>query len=138
MVSLLSLSTVWPRLKAGCSLQSHFATQHALQCGFCTPGMLLKASEYLDQNSDPDPARIRQQLRGNLCRCTGYQNIVGAISLAAKGEDSDKSESRNLCTHSGRVEDSRLLRGEGTLLTISSCLVNFMRASSVPKWRMRR
>ena len=43
------------------SLQNHFSTQHALQCGFCTPGMLLKASEYLAQNPDPDPARIRQQ-----------------------------------------------------------------------------
>ena len=96
------------------SLQSHFGAKHALQCGFCTPGMLLNASEYLAQNSDPDPARIRQQLRGNLCRCTGYQNIVGAISSAAKGEDYDESESLNLCTHPGRVEDSRLLRGEGT------------------------
>ena len=100
--------------KGSCSLQSHFATQHALQCGFCTPGMLLKATEYLDQNADPDPARIRQLLRGNLCRCTGYQNIVDAISLAAQGEDSDKPDSENLFTDSGRVEDSRLLRGEGT------------------------
>ena len=57
-------------------LANAFASAGALQCGFCTPGMLLKASEYLAQNSDPDPARIRQQLRGNLCRCTGYQNIV--------------------------------------------------------------
>jgi carbon-monoxide dehydrogenase small subunit len=78
--------------KGGCSLQSHFATQHALQCGFCTPGMLLKATEYLDQNADPDPARIRQLLRGNLCRCTGYQNIVDAITLAAQGEASDKPD----------------------------------------------
>ena len=100
--------------KGSCSLQSHFATQHALQCGFCTPGMLLKATEYLDQNADPDPARIRQLLRGNLCRCTGYQNIVDAITLAAQGEASDKPDSENLLTHSGRVEDSRLLRGEGT------------------------
>ena len=100
--------------KGSCSLQSHFATQHALQCGFCTPGMLLKATEYLDQNADPDPARIRQMLRGNLCRCTGYQNIVDAITLAAQGEASDKPDSEDLFTHSGRVEDSRLLRGEGT------------------------
>ena len=100
--------------KGSCSLQSHFATQHALQCGFCTPGMLLKATEYLDQNADPDPARIRQMLRGNLCRCTGYQNIVDAITLAAQGEASDKPDSENLFAHSGRVEDSRLLRGEGT------------------------
>ena len=99
--------------KGSCSLQSHFATQHALQCGFCTPGMLLKATEYLDQNADPDPARIRQMLRGNLCRCTGYQNIVDAITLAAQGEASDKPDSEDLFTHSGRVEDSRLLRGEG-------------------------
>ena len=88
--------------------------EHGLQCGFCTPGMLLKATEYLDQNADPDPARIRQLLRGNLCRCTGYQNIVDAITLAAQGEASDKPDSENLLTHSGRVEDSRLLRGAGT------------------------
>ena len=74
------------------SLQGHFATQHALQCGFCTPGMLLNASEYLDKTPDPNPARIRQQLRGNLCRCTGYHNIVSAIGLAAKDVDSDKPE----------------------------------------------
>ena len=96
------------------SLQNHFSTQHALQCGFCTPGMLLKASEYLAQNPDPDPARIRQQLRGNLCRCTGYQNIVSAISLAAMGEDSDQPDSKYLSVQPGRVEDSRLLCGEGT------------------------
>ena len=110
------VTTVEGLAKANCRspLQSHFATQHALQCGFCTPGMLLKASEYLDQNPDPNPARIRQQLHGNLCRCTGYQNIVSAISLAATGEDSKKPCSENVCTQSGRVEDSRLLCGEAT------------------------
>ena len=68
------------------SLQNHFSTQHALQCGFCTPGMLLKASEYLAQNPDPDPARIRQHLRGNLCRCTGYEAIYRSVEKVVLSE----------------------------------------------------
>jgi carbon-monoxide dehydrogenase small subunit len=60
-------------------LQEAFREHHALQCGFCTPGMLMTAYELLQHTPQPTEAEIRQALSGNLCRCTGYQNIVQAI-----------------------------------------------------------
>jgi carbon-monoxide dehydrogenase small subunit len=60
-------------------LQEAFREHHALQCGFCTPGMLMTAYELLQHHPQPTEAEIRQVLSGNLCRCTGYQNIVQAI-----------------------------------------------------------
>jgi carbon-monoxide dehydrogenase small subunit len=65
------------------SLQEAFWEKHGLQCGFCTPGMILAAHELLRQNPSPDDAQIRHGLEGNLCRCTGYQNIVRAVRHAA-------------------------------------------------------
>ena len=65
-------------------LQQGFWEKHGLQCGFCTPGMLMAASNLLKRNPDPSAEEIRQALEGNLCRCTGYQNIVAAIQWAAK------------------------------------------------------
>ena len=67
-------------------LQAAFHEHHALQCGFCTPGMLITASELLERNPQPDEAEIRDALSGNLCRCTGYQHIVDAIQSAAGGQ----------------------------------------------------
>ena len=64
-------------------LQAAFREHHALQCGFCTPGMIMSALDLLERNPDPDEAEIRAWLEGNLCRCTGYQNIVAAIRSAA-------------------------------------------------------
>lgn len=64
-------------------VQKQFSEQHALQCGFCTPGMVLTAAEFLDEEPDPDEADIRGALKGNLCRCTGYNNIVSAVDAAA-------------------------------------------------------
>ncbi len=64
-------------------LQQAFWDQHGLQCGFCTPGMIMQASWLLDQNPDPSEAEIREGISGNLCRCTGYVNIVKAIQQAA-------------------------------------------------------
>jgi aerobic carbon-monoxide dehydrogenase small subunit len=64
-------------------LQEAFWAKHGLQCGFCTPGMVLAAHELLRQNPSPDEAQIRHGLEGNLCRCTGYQNIVRAVQHAA-------------------------------------------------------
>jgi carbon-monoxide dehydrogenase small subunit len=64
-------------------LQQAFWDQHGLQCGFCTPGMIMQASWLLDQNPDPSEAEIREGISGNLCRCTGYVNIVKAIHQAA-------------------------------------------------------
>ena len=65
------------------ALQQAFWDCHGLQCGFCTPGMILTAAELLERTPDPDDATIRHGLEGNLCRCTGYQNIVAAVKKAA-------------------------------------------------------
>jgi aerobic carbon-monoxide dehydrogenase small subunit len=64
-------------------LQQAFHDRHALQCGFCTPGMIMAAVDLLAENPDPTDAEIREGLEGNLCRCTGYQNIVRAVHDAA-------------------------------------------------------
>ncbi len=64
-------------------LQEGFKDEHGLQCGFCTPGMMLAAKALLDENPDPTEDEIRWALSGNLCRCTGYQNIVKAVLWAA-------------------------------------------------------
>jgi carbon-monoxide dehydrogenase small subunit len=65
-------------------LQQAFQEAHGLQCGFCTPGFLMSLIPFLDENPDPSEAEIRHALSGNLCRCTGYQNIVAAVRLAAE------------------------------------------------------
>jgi len=65
-------------------LQDSFCEEHALQCGFCTPGMLLSAHALLQRNSAPTEEDIREAIGGNLCRCTGYKQIVDAIALAAR------------------------------------------------------
>lgn len=64
-------------------VQEGFWQKHGLQCGFCTPGMMISAVQLLDRNPDPDEGEIRTAIRGNLCRCTGYHNIVEAIRYAA-------------------------------------------------------
>jgi len=64
-------------------LQANFAALGAAQCGYCTPGMLLTASALLEHNPAPDEAEIKTALAGNLCRCTGYRKIIGAIQLTA-------------------------------------------------------
>jgi len=64
-------------------VQQAFHEQHALQCGFCTPGMVLATVSLLAENPSPSDAEIRHALEGNLCRCTGYQNIVKAVKAAA-------------------------------------------------------
>ena len=67
-------------------LQRAFSAHHALQCGYCTPGMLMSAKHLLDNNSEPTENEIRRAIQGNICRCTGYVNIVEAIDAAARGE----------------------------------------------------
>jgi aerobic carbon-monoxide dehydrogenase small subunit len=64
-------------------LQAAFWEKHGLQCGFCTPGMILTAADLLARNPDPSEQEIRHALEGNYCRCTGYQNIVAAVQTAA-------------------------------------------------------
>ncbi len=66
-------------------VQEAFHAEHALQCGYCTPGMVLAAVGLLDENPAPSEEEIRRALEGNLCRCTGYHNIVRAVQAAAVG-----------------------------------------------------
>jgi carbon-monoxide dehydrogenase small subunit len=65
------------------AVQEGFYTQHGLQCGFCTPGMLMRAWRFLQENPNPSEEEVRAGMSGNLCRCTGYQNIVKAVLYAA-------------------------------------------------------
>ena len=65
-------------------LQQAFGEHHALQCGYCTPGMLMSAKALLDENPEPTEGEIRRAIQGNICRCTGYVNIVEAIAAAAE------------------------------------------------------
>ena len=71
------------KLEIGRKLQESFVKHGAIQCGFCTPGMIISAKNYLDQNPIPDKNEIRKAISGNLCRCTGYKKIVDAIYAVA-------------------------------------------------------
>jgi aerobic carbon-monoxide dehydrogenase small subunit len=64
-------------------MQEAFWTQHGLQCGFCTPGMIMSAIDLIERNPDPTDEEIRAGIEGNICRCTGYENIVKAVTVAA-------------------------------------------------------
>ena len=65
-------------------IQEAFRNHHGLQCGFCTPGMIITLEAFLKQNTDPTEADVRRAISGNICRCTGYQSIVSATLEAAK------------------------------------------------------
>ena len=73
-------------------IQQGFHECHALHCGFCTPGMLMTARALLDENPDPSDLEIRTAISGQICRCTGYQNIVAAVRWAADHEAATKQE----------------------------------------------
>jgi len=66
-------------------MQQSFMENHGLQCGYCTPGMVMAAVSYLDENPKPSEQEVREALEGNLCRCTGYHNIVKSVLACAKG-----------------------------------------------------
>ncbi|WP_370116595.1 (2Fe-2S)-binding protein [Streptacidiphilus sp. MAP12-33] len=88
-------------------LQRAFHEQHALQCGYCTPGMIMAARDLLTENADPTPEQVREALEGNLCRCTGYQNIVRAVLAAAaelrrEGAPQPRSATANVPRTSGQ------------------------------------
>jgi aerobic carbon-monoxide dehydrogenase small subunit len=74
-------------------LQASFQAYHALQCGFCTPGMIMSSIELLRQNPNPSEEEVRDWLKGNFCRCTGYQHIIAAIQEAAPQLASDHTTS---------------------------------------------
>jgi carbon-monoxide dehydrogenase small subunit len=69
-------------------MQAAFHDSHALQCGFCTPGMIMSSIDLLNDNPNPTETEVREGLEGNLCRCTGYQNIVKAVQKVADGSSS--------------------------------------------------
>ena len=102
-----------PGPEAKDSLQYSFKAEHAVQCGYCTPGMLMNASEYLAEKGSFASSKIRKRLRGNLCRCTGYQNIVDAISRSTDSKRASKNTESNLLKGQQRTEDKRLLLGKG-------------------------
>ncbi len=66
------------------AMQEAFWNEHGLQCGFCTPGMIIASKQIIDRNPNPTEEEIRHGLEGNICRCTGYQHIVNAVKAAAK------------------------------------------------------
>ena len=66
-------------------MQEAFWQEHGLQCGYCTPGMIMAASAFLESHPNPSEGEIREALKGNVCRCTGYHNIVKAVKKAAQG-----------------------------------------------------
>ena len=72
-------------------MQAAFHENHALQCGYCTPGMIMQAVDLLQHNPDPSEEEIRQGMEGNLCRCTGYHNIVKAVADAAGRMSSERT-----------------------------------------------
>ena len=76
-------------------VQQGFAECHGLQCGFCTPGMMMTARWLLDHHPDPSPAEIREALSGQLCRCTGYENIVRSVRWASEHEASGPGASEH-------------------------------------------
>lgn len=78
------------------ALQQAFWEQHGLQCGFCTPGMIMCAYDILTRQPHPSEEDIRRALHGNLCRCTGYQNIVAAIQRASEQMDARQSAAQNV------------------------------------------
>jgi aerobic carbon-monoxide dehydrogenase small subunit len=73
-------------------LRAAFTSEHALQCGYCTPGMLISAEFLLERNPRPTSDEIRRALKGNICRCTGYENIIRAIEKAAESIDEREGE----------------------------------------------
>jgi carbon-monoxide dehydrogenase small subunit len=74
-------------------LQQAFWENHGLQCGFCTPGMLMTLTEFLKSNPDPSEAQVRDAISGNICRCTGYQSIVAAALAAARAMRAERGQS---------------------------------------------
>ena len=75
-------------------VQEAFLAEHGLQCGFCTPGMLISACALLDRNHDPSEAEIRNAISGNICRCTGYVNVINSVRRAARKMSAPKAKRR--------------------------------------------
>jgi aerobic carbon-monoxide dehydrogenase small subunit len=94
-------------------LQEAFWNDHALQCGYCTPGMIMSAADLLQRNPNPSEEEIRHGLEGNLCRCTGYHNIVRAVQDAAKGQTTGATTAPPGMSEQGRENVEALESGLG-------------------------
>jgi len=92
----------------GKRLQQAFVEHNALQCGFCTSGMLASSIEYIDEGGNADRTRIRKHISGNYCRCTGYQSIVDAIASVVESRDTNSSEPTH--DHSSNNADTNTTR----------------------------
>ena len=97
-------------------LQEAFSEKHALQCGFCTPGFLMSLMPFLEKHPDPSEEEIREAIDGNLCRCTGYQNMIGAVKLAAKKMAARQEEMREVILWQEKCLDKALQRNEDPYL----------------------
>ncbi len=95
-------------------LQTGFWEEHGLQCGYCTPGMIMSAADLLDRNPEPSEAEIRHALKGNICRCTGYQHIVNAV-LHASRVGRRRQRGRDAAPARGRRRSGADARGAGWL-----------------------
>ena len=100
-------------------VQEGFMREHGLQCGFCTPGMMMTARWLLDRDPDPDEATIREAISGQICRCTGYENIVRAIRWAAEHPVRARTEGGTGMTH--RPSRSSPQRGRATRSASAAC-----------------
>ena len=89
------------------SLRSAFRRHHALQCGFCTPGMIISSLELLQREPQPSEERVRAWLKGNFCRCTGYQHIVDAIRAASEAAATESPDAVTEARHSAATQDTR-------------------------------
>jgi carbon-monoxide dehydrogenase small subunit len=94
-------------------VQQGFAECHGLQCGFCTPGMMMTARWLLDHHPDPSAAEIREALSGQLCRCTGYENIVRSVLWASEHEASQHGASQRGASEDGPGQHSPGQHAEG-------------------------
>jgi aerobic carbon-monoxide dehydrogenase small subunit len=94
-------------------LQEAFWEHHGLQCGYCTPGMIMAAADLLQRNSDPSEHDVREALAGNLCRCTGYHNIVKAVQAAAKTSNGASAEPPPLSEEGARAGETFAREGLG-------------------------
>jgi aerobic carbon-monoxide dehydrogenase small subunit len=88
-------------------LQQAFHAEHALQCGYCTPGMIMAAADLLSENPDPTEEEVRDGLEGNLCRCTGYQNIVRAVLSAARNGAAKNGPAQDSAAQDSAARESK-------------------------------
>jgi carbon-monoxide dehydrogenase small subunit len=98
-------------------IQEGFQEEHGLQCGYCTPGMIMTTKAFLEDNPDPTEPEIREAIEGNLCRCTGYQNIVRAVETAAEKMQGGDDRQGETATDGGEPDDRDTAVGDQPAVT---------------------